>query len=38
METLRVFASRGTFEQAEAAYDALYQWGDADRPDYESDE
>jgi hypothetical protein len=38
LENLRVFASPGTFEQAEAAYDALYRWGDADRTDYESDE
>lgn len=38
LENLRVFASPGTFKQAEAAYNALYRWGAADRTDYESDE
>lgn len=38
LQTLRVFASPGTLEYAEAAYSALYRWGDADPVDYETRE
>lgn len=38
LHDLRVFATPDTLMHAEAAYTALYRWGDAERTDYESDE